>query len=956
MSAATVFDDATARRCEGTPTLTVIDNRGLVVRTVQYNRTAIDDPLDELITRQSWSARGYLMTRIDPRLFDEQRLDPDVPPNFRYVRSLSGQPLTIASQDAGEQTALYDSDGGVVWQHDSRDQQLRRTYDTLHRLVSVTEQTGPATPRISERLLYGDATAADNANLRGQLRQAWSPAGMAETPSYSLAGQPLATVQQFLRDDVLDSDWASDDPARWTNALAPDTYTTRWAYNALGQELERTDARGNRQRQHYNVAGQLAGSDLQLAGQSTWQPLLRAISYSAAGQVLREEAGNGVVTDYTYEPQTQRLAELHTTRPPQAGRTTLLQALSYQYDPVGNLLAIDDAAKATRHTRNQRVAPASHYSYDALYQLTRATGRENANAGRQSQALPAPIVPLFQEIGELTPYTRTYRYDRGANLTTLQHQGTRSSYTQQMVVARTSNRAVPQTDGLTPGDVASYFDACGNLKALGASQPLAWDSRNQLQRTTQVVRRGLDDDTEVYWYDGAGQRATKLGTARTSGTTRTERVRYLPGLELRQIEQTRTGETLPTPVERLQVLTLGAAGRQSVRLLHWELGQPSTIENDQLRVSLDDQIGSSMLELDAQADILTWEEYYPFGGTSVWSARSDTEAKYKYVRYSGQERDATGLYYYGFRYYAPWLGRWLNPDPAGPVDGLNLFCMVANNPIVLLDPEGLTRTTSSKLTTERREHYSGFLNMANIVTSCLRPHQQTDAFQIDADRITEDHMKPMRSHVIQKLHYNKKILKFLQKNTADTLGALGELESRISESEKSVKSINYPFNKETIALDAQILLENNSKEIAIFGEISALATSYLTAIEEFSGAAIRMATEIVDDVVSMRLGGIEDAMCKRVNAIKTAKSSRVEFIEDTMRVRNKTDSALVEGEHEETISKFLSNKSNIHVKSGDAQSGVDRQMKNQPPKDLHKRLGRAGSRFARAWGDLRRFL
>ncbi|UXU86128.1 RHS repeat-associated core domain-containing protein [Burkholderia sp. S-53] len=451
--------------------------------------------------------------------------------------------------------------------------------------------------------------------------------------------------------------------------------------------------RGNRQRQHYNVAGQLAGSDLQLAGQSTWQPLLRAISYSAAGQVLREEAGNGVVTDYTYEPQTQRLAELHTTRPPQAGRTTLLQALSYQYDPVGNLLAIDDAAKATRHTRNQRVAPASHYSYDALYQLTRATGRENANAGRQSQALPPPIVPLFQEIGELTPYTRTYRYDRGANLTTLQHQGTRSSYTQQMVVARTSNRAVPQTDGLTPGDVASYFDACGNLKALGASQPLAWDSRNQLQRTTQVVRRGLDDDTEVYWYDGAGQRATKLGTARTSGTTRTERVRYLPGLELRQIEQTRTGETLPTPVERLQVLTLGAAGRQSVRLLHWELGQPSTIENDQLRVSLDDQIGSSMLELDAQADLLTWEEYYPYGGTAVWSARSDTEAKYKYVRYSGQERDATGLYYYGFRYYAPWLARWLNPDPAGPVDGLNLFCMVGNNPVSNQDVGGLVLLT-----------------------------------------------------------------------------------------------------------------------------------------------------------------------------------------------------------------------------------------------------------------------
>uniref|UniRef100_UPI001C2F76A9 RHS repeat-associated core domain-containing protein n=1 Tax=Burkholderia sp. GbtcB21 TaxID=2824766 RepID=UPI001C2F76A9 len=203
------------------------------------------------------------------------------------------------------------------------------------------------------------------------------------------------------------------------------------------------------------------------------------------------------------------------------------------------------------------------------------------------------------------------------------------------------------------------------------------------------VRGGADDDHERYWYDGAGQRATKLGTAQTSGTTRSERVRYLPGLELRQTEQTRAGETIPTPVELLQVLALGAAGRSSVRVLHWELGQPETIENDQLRYSLDDQIGSSMIELDNQADILTREEYYPYGGTAVWSARSDIEAKYKYVRYSGQERDASGLYYYGLRYYAPWLGRWLNPDPAGPVDGLNLFCMVGNNPINRWDLGGL---------------------------------------------------------------------------------------------------------------------------------------------------------------------------------------------------------------------------------------------------------------------------
>ncbi|MPY26887.1 RHS repeat-associated core domain-containing protein, partial [Shewanella sp. YLB-07] len=88
-------------------------------------------------------------------------------------------------------------------------------------------------------------------------------------------------------------------------------------------------------------------------------------------------------------------------------------------------------------------------------------------------------------------------------------------------------------------------------------------------------------------------------------------------------------------------------------------------------------------------DVLTQEEYYPFGGTAVWSAKHTSEAKYKYVRYSGKERDVTGLYHYGYRYYMPWMGRWLNPDPAWMVDGLNLYRMVRNNPITLIDDDGL---------------------------------------------------------------------------------------------------------------------------------------------------------------------------------------------------------------------------------------------------------------------------
>ncbi|WP_371906657.1 RHS repeat-associated core domain-containing protein, partial [Pseudomonas sp. HMSC08G10] len=49
----------------------------------------------------------------------------------------------------------------------------------------------------------------------------------------------------------------------------------------------------------------------------------------------------------------------------------------------------------------------------------------------------------------------------------------------------------------------------------------------------------------------------------------------------------------------------------------------------------------------------------------------------------------TGLYYYGYRYYQSWAGRWLSADPAGTVDGLNLYSMVRNNPVSRLDDQGL---------------------------------------------------------------------------------------------------------------------------------------------------------------------------------------------------------------------------------------------------------------------------
>jgi insecticidal toxin complex protein TccC len=106
-----------------------------------------------------------------------------------------------------------------------------------------------------------------------------------------------------------------------------------------------------------------------------------------------------------------------------------------------------------------------------------------------------------------------------------------------------------------------------------------------------------------------------------------------------------------------------------------------------MRYHLTDHLGSGTLELDEHANVQSREAYYPFGGTA-WEDHSDQSGAWKTLRYSGKERDATGLYYYGYRYFAPWLSRWINPDPAGAVDGLNLYGFVGNSPVSFTDSDG----------------------------------------------------------------------------------------------------------------------------------------------------------------------------------------------------------------------------------------------------------------------------
>ncbi|WP_387692441.1 RHS repeat-associated core domain-containing protein [Photorhabdus sp. RM71S] len=680
-----------------TPIVNVQDNRGLTIRNIDFHRTTANGDTDTRITRHQYNAHGHLSQSIDPRLYEVRQTNSTIKPNFLWQYDLTGNPLRTESIDAGRTVTLNDIEGRPLLTVTATGVIQTRQYEISSlpgRLLSVTEQIPEEkTSRITERLIWaGNSEAEKNHNLAGQCVRHYDTAGVTRLESLSLTGTVLSQSSQLLI-DTQEANWTGDNETVWQNMLADDIYTILSTFDTTGALLTQTDAKGNIQRLAYDVAGQLNGSGLTVKGQ-TEQVIIKSLTYSAAGQKLREEHGNGVITEYSYEPETQWLIGIKTRRPSNTNPldSKVLQDLRYQYDPVGNVISIRNDAEATRFWHNQKVVPENTYTYDSLYQLTSATGREMANIGQQSHQFPSPALP--SDNNTYTNYTRTYIYDRGGNLTKIQHSSpaTQNNYTTDITVSNRSNRAVLSTLTEDPAQVDALFDAGGHQNILTSGQSLNWNTRGELQQVTLVKRdKGTNDDREWYRYSGDGKRTLKVNEQRASNNAQIQRITYLSSLELR-LTQNNT-----TTTEDLQIITVGEAGRAQVRVLHWESGKPADISNNQLRYSYDNLIGSSQLELDSEGEIISEEEYYPYGGTALWAARNQTEASYKTIRYSGKERDSSGLYYYGYRYYQPWVGRWLNADPAGTVDGLNLYRMVRNNPATLLDPDGLMPTIAERI-------------------------------------------------------------------------------------------------------------------------------------------------------------------------------------------------------------------------------------------------------------------
>lgn len=633
---------------------------------------------------------------------------------FAYERDMRGRVIHEQSIDAGGKWTFPNALDQPIHLFDSRGVHQRVAYDRLGRPISIHVDGALGLNHTTERLTYGEDTGITNAslrNLRGRLFRHEDQAGVRTFSRYDPSGAPLQATRRLLADYMNDPDW--------TAPVAPELegpdYATEFSYDALGRVTAQLFPDGTRRRFLYYEGGGMQqllveSADGSLAG----KPMLQDAEYNARGQRTRMTLGNETVVGYEYDPETFRLSRLTARR-----RTRLYQDLRYTCDPVGNIVRIEDRAQAP--PRNDvlgrlqgEVYSTSTFRYDAFYQLREATGRSHealqqhdydARQEGQLKWIKQTRHITLNNADVIRRYTRTYDYDLNGNRVRMSHQlhlpdgDTSRNWHTDFWISSNSNRSLSALDmrDLPVSDPESRFDANGNCLWQPHLTSLTWNYRNQLARAVTHDRsaEGRRDDAEYYVYGGDGLRVRKVRVRLVAaGLEVTEKI-YLDGCEIkrRRIDGRLLLERATSHI---------TDGNERIALVHrWSPGLLNGESNDgapRIHYQLSNHLGSSSLELNEDGDIISYEEYFPFGDTAFLAGSSARDIRLKDYRYTGKEcDDATGLYYYGFRFYASWLGRWLSPDPIGPQDGLNLYQFVRGNPVNLIDPSGLQSSSGPQL-------------------------------------------------------------------------------------------------------------------------------------------------------------------------------------------------------------------------------------------------------------------
>lgn len=674
-----------AAEADSTPMMEQLNSRGHTIRKIEDNGAS-----GKFVTEIQVDIHGSTLGLLDARGVR----------TMTHQYDMVGRKFVIHSQDAGVRQQLPNAMGEPMRVWDSRGSQMRMVYDALQRQTHLFVQRENAQEQLAERLIYGEAVdGAQVKNLHRQLYLHFDGAGVVCYDLYDHAGNVLQQSRRFTKRYDVEVDWAElhecqDMGNIWNQAdpmLESESILSKQQFDALHRITLRTMPDQTEIKPLYNQANLLEQVQVKSPGDQQWATYIQSIDYDAKGQRSHIVYGNGITTSYEYEPETFRLSRIVSIR---STDRAVLQQLRYTYDPVGNVLEVQDESQDSTFYDNARISPSGQFEYDPLYRLVKANGRESAEQSHHNDRQA------------LCRYTETYEYDEVGNILQLNHRANGNgsmNWNRKYSYADHSNRLIATSlpaNGQQELSTAKYeYDENGNITRMSHLNEIVWDVHDRL---LQADLGG--GGTAYYQYDSNGIRVRKV--VLRSGSSVVER-KYLTGYEL-----FRRWNSKGIQFERQTLYVMDGKSRiAQLERLTMDKGTEITAPAIVSRYHFSNHLGSTSLELDEAGAIISYEEYYPFGGTSYWATTSSVEVSMKLYRYNGKEKDEeSGLYYYGQRYYAASLGRWLSCDRIFLSDPLGKmpYVYVNNNPLTMIDPDGNNGESAQKSKTSDE---STFLNM-----------------------------------------------------------------------------------------------------------------------------------------------------------------------------------------------------------------------------------------------------
>lgn len=670
-----------------------------------------------------------------------------------YTYDAAGLPLTITAPDGGVTTYTYDSVGNTLTEKNPDNKTTTYTYDANNRLASVTtplgnkitysyDSSGNLTKEVEPR---GNAQGANpddydttyTYDAAGRLLTETDPLGHSTTYTYDKVGNK--TSSKDANDHT--TTFGYNGRNLLTSVTAPGSSATTYAYDAAGNVVTRTDPKDHETTYVYDAANQLTTVTLPLNRQWTY-------TYDAAGNRTKTVDSNGNATQTAGDGTT-------TYNYDRAGRLTGIDYsdstpdVTYSYDGIGNRTQMTDGAGtqtygydvANRLTQVTRGADTFAYAYDLAGNITQRT-------------YPGPTVIDYgydddSRVASVTNggATTTYAYDATGNRvqTTLP---TGNGYVEERTYDRASRLTrVKATKGAsTLADFTYTLDPVGNptevVRDGNASgvETYTYDVRDRLTEVCFQLSCPNASDPFIRWtYDSVGNRLTEARPGETTSYT------YDAADELTQAGTTNYsydqngnetqagGRTFTYDLANRVAATSSSstttyaydgdgnreqvtAGSQVTKSL-WDSNgalPQLAVERDgsgsllrrytygQQRLSVTSGGSTSYYHYDGLGSVANvtsatgateWTYAYdPFGATTL-ETQNDPAATTNPMKFAGELREPTGLYYLRARTLDPEVGRFLQRDPVPPASvtpQISAYPYAGDQPTVLIDPTGRT--------------------------------------------------------------------------------------------------------------------------------------------------------------------------------------------------------------------------------------------------------------------------